>query len=42
MNQLLEIAVVLIGIYFCCGGSSFPDEMLPLSLPKRYGVIKYG
>lgn len=42
MNQLLEIAMVLTRIYFCCGGSSFPHEMPPLSLPKRYGLIKYG
>lgn len=42
MNQLLEIAMVLIGVYFCCGGTLFPSEMLSLSLPERYGVIKYG
>lgn len=40
MNQLLEGAMVLIGIDFCCGGTSFPSEMPPLSLPERYGVIK--
>jgi len=42
MNQLLERVMVLMGIYFCCGGSSFPEELPPQSLPKRYGVMKYG